>query len=167
MRTIRTATFIAAAMAAAVLSSAAYAAEPEYAMTCDEVITKLNREATAEARARFADLEGACMGVVDRDGKLFMHTKMVIRRVRGKTVTIYLPATDRTFDVDTQFNERVRVGNNRVRVRDLSRGQQLNIYVPVDEFTQPIIDEVAFETDVAEEIVIVPAVVAAALPTTG
>jgi hypothetical protein len=163
MRVIGTATFI----AAAVFCFSAHAAEPEYAMTCDEVITKLNREVTAEARARFADLEGSCMGVVDRDGTLFMHTKMVVRRVRGNTVTIYLPATDRTFDVQTRTNARIRIGNNRVRISTLNRGQELNIYVPVDELTQPIIDEVAFETDVEDELVVAPAVLAAALPTTG
>ncbi len=163
MRVIRTALII----AAATIGGTAYAAETEYAMSCDEIITQLHREATEEAKARYADLEGSCMGVVDRDGKLFMHTKMVVRRVRGNTVTIYLPATDRTFDIDTAFNQRVRIGANRVRVQDLSRGQQLNIYVPVDEFTQPIIDEVAFETDVEEEIIIAPAVLAVTLPTTG
>ncbi|MCZ6644249.1 MAG: hypothetical protein O7F71_21950 [Gammaproteobacteria bacterium] len=44
--------------------------------------------------------------------------------------------------------------------------QELNIYVAVDEFTQPIIGEVAFVTE-TEEIVVVPAVIAPALPTTG
>ena len=106
------------------------------------------------------------MGVVERDGELFMHTKMVIRRVRGNNITIYLPATDRTFDVQTTSTARVKIGSNRVRIRDLSRGQELNIYVSVDEFTQPIIDEIAFETE-TEEMVIAPAVIAAALPTTG
>ncbi len=163
MKILRTATFV----AAAAFGCSAYAAEPEYTMTCDEVLTQLDREATAEAKERFADLAGSCMGVVERDGNLYMHTKMVIRRVRGDTVTIYLPATDRTFDVDTSFNQRVRVGNNRVRVRDLSRGQELNIYVSVDEFTQPIIRQVAFETEVEDEIVVAPAVLAPALPTTG
>ena len=163
MRVTRTATFIAAAL----FSFTAYAAEPEYTMTCDEIITQLNREATAEAKARFADLEGSCQGVVERDGRLFMHTEIVIRRVRGNVVTIYVPATDRTFEVNTQSNTRVKIGSNRVRVSTLSRGQALNIYVPVDEFTQPIIDEVAFETDVEDEIIIAPAVLAPALPTTG
>jgi len=163
MKVIRTATFI----AATAISCAAYAAETEYAMTCDEIITKLNREVTDEARARFADLEGSCMGVVDRDGELYMHTKMVVRRVRGNTVTIYLPATDRTFDVQAAGNARVKIGSNRVRVSTLNRGQELNIYLPVDQLTQPIIEQVAFETEVEDEIVVAPAVLAPALPTTG
>lgn len=166
MKILRTATLTAAALFGTLVGMQALAAEPNYTMTCDEVITKLNREATEAGKARFADLEGSCMGVVERDGELFMHTKMVIRRVRGNTVTIYLPATDRTFDVETTSTSRVKVGNNRVRIRDLNSGQELNIYVSVDEFTQPIIDEVHFETE-TEELVVAPAVVVAALPTTG
>lgn len=54
-------------LAAAVMSFQAMAAT-EYVMSCDDVISQLNREATAEAKERFADLSGSCLGVVDRDG---------------------------------------------------------------------------------------------------
>ena len=139
----------------------------EYTMSCDEVITKLNREATEEAKARFADLEGSCMGVVERDGELLMHTKMVVRAVRGNEITIYLPATDRTFKVDADPKSRMVIAGRKVRPRDLNRGQELNIYVSVEEFTQPIIEEVVFETEEPEVLIVVVAVPAPALPTTG
>lgn len=148
----------------AVLSANAFAAD--YTMSCDEVMTKLNLEATGEAKARFADMEGSCLGVVERDGNLYMHTKMVIRRVRGNNITIYLPATDRTFTVRPDPAARVTIAGRKVRPRDLSRGQELNFYVSVDEFTQPVIDEVAFETE-TDAIVVSAATIAAALPTTG
>lgn len=151
---------------AALMSFSVYAQEREYVMSCDEIVTQLNREATDEAKARFANLAGSCLGVVDRDGQLFMHTNVVVRRVRGNNVTLYLPATDRTFEVDADPSSRVVIAGRKVRPRDLSRGQELNIYVPVEEFTQPIIDEVAFVTE-EDDIVVAPAVVAAALPTTG
>ena len=160
MKVIRTVMFT----AVAVLSANAFAVE--YTMSCDDVITKLNLEATGEAKARFADLEGSCLGVVERDGNLYMHTKMVIRSVRGNNITIYLPATDRTFTVRPDTSSRVVIAGRKIRPRDLSRGQELNIYVSVDEFTQPIIDEVAFETE-PDEFVLAPAAMAAALPTTG
>ena len=139
----------------------------EYVMSCDEIVTKLDREATAEAKARFADLKGSCMGVVDRDGELFMHTQMVVRRVRGNNVTIYLPATDRTFTVQPDVSARVNIAGNKVRARNLSPGQEMNLYVSVAEFTQPIIRAVAFETDADDELVDHPVVMEAALPTTG
>lgn len=155
------------AVVVAMTGTQAFAAAPEYAMSCEEIISKLNREATPEAKARFADLQGSCMGVVDRDGEMYMHTKIVVRRVRGNTVTLYVPATDRNFDVDVTTTQRVVIGNQRIRARDLSRGQELNIYLAVDQLTQPIIEEVHFETETAEVLSPSPAVVVAALPTTG
>ena len=161
MRTVtRTVLFTAATM----LSMNALAVE--YTMNCEDVVTKLNLEATGEAKARFADMEGSCLGVVERDGNLYMHTKMVIRRVRGNNITIYLPATDQTFTVRPDPASRVVIAGRKVRPRDLARGQELNFYVSVDEFTQPVIDEVAFETE-TDEIVVSPAAIAVALPTTG
>jgi len=138
----------------------------EYVMTCDEIVTKLDREATAEAKARFADLRGSCLGVVDKNGELFMHTKMVVRRVRGNNVTIYVPATDRTFTVRPDMAARVNIGGNKVRARNLTQGQEMNLYISVAEFTQPIIHAIHWETD-TDDFVATPVVVEAALPTTG
>jgi hypothetical protein len=160
MRILRTVIFIfAGAISANVMAA-------EYTMSCEEVITKLNREATDAAKARFADLSGSCMGVTERDGALYMHTKVVVRRVRGNRVTLYLPATDRTFEVTPDASSRVEIAGRKIRPRDLSRGQELNIYVSVDKFTEEIIDEIVFETE-EEEFVAAPAVIAPALPTTG
>ena len=138
----------------------------EYVMSCDEVVTKLDREATAEAKERFADLRGSCMGVVDRDGELYMHTKLVVRRVRGDNITFYLPATDRTFTTRPDAAARANIAGRNVRARDLVPGQELNIYVSVSEFTQPVIRTVHWETE-TEEIVAAPISTVAALPTTG
>lgn len=138
----------------------------DYVMSCDEIVTKLDREATAEAKARFADLRGSCMGVVEKNGELYMHTKLVVRRVRGNNVTFYLPATDRTFTTSPDPASRANIGGRNVRARDLVPGQELNLYVSVDEFTQPVIREVAWETE-TEEIVAAPVSAVAALPTTG
>jgi hypothetical protein len=137
----------------------------EYTMTCEEALTRLDLEVTDEARERLGELEGACMGVVERDGELYMHTEMIVRRVRGSTLTMYLPATDHTFQVKPDFNQRVQIGNSRVRARDLNSGQSLNLYVPINAITQPVIRQIAFEED--ESLVVAPATAVAALPTTG
>lgn len=160
--------YIKSVLFAAALIMSANAFAVDYTMTCEEVITKLNREATEEAKARFANLRGSCLGVVERDGQLFMHTKVVVRRVSGNRVTLFVPATDRTFDVETQPDQRITIAGDRVRPRNLLRGQELNIYVSVDQFTQPVIQEVAFESEATEEVLVpAPAKVAEALPTTG
>ena len=156
----------AAAVGIALFSTSVFAAADDYVMSCDEVITKLNREVTDEARARFVNLAGSCLGVVERNEALYMHTKVVVRRVSRRAVTLYLPATDRTFEVTPDASARVMINGRKTRTRDLVRGQELQIYILVDKFTQPIIDEIAFETE-TNEFVSAPAVIAPALPTTG
>jgi hypothetical protein len=93
MNVLRTAFVAAACMVGA------NAAAVEYTMTCDEVLTRNDLEITEAAKERFSELQGACMGVVERDGELYMHTQMVVRRVSGSKVTLYLPASDHTFEV--------------------------------------------------------------------
>ena len=159
MKSLRTALLALAAFASA------NAMAVEYTMTCDEALTRMDLELTDEARERLADLEGACMGVVDRDGTLYMHTEMVVRRVMGSTVTLYVPATDHTFQVKPAFNQRVQIGNSRIRARDLNSGQRLNLYVPINAITRPMMHEVAFEEE--DDLTVVPAAAVAALPTTG
>ena len=153
-------------LALALGASFAAMAQEDYVMSCSDVIAKLNREATPEAKQRFADLRGSCLGVVDRNGELYMHTKMIVRRASFRTVTLYVPATDRTFEVTPDSSARVLIGGQKVRPRDLTRGQELELYVSVDAFTRPIIDEIALPTE-TDELVSAPAVLAPALPTTG
>jgi hypothetical protein len=141
-------------------------ADNHYDMSCDDIATQLNREATEAGKERFADLAGSCLGVVDRDGALFMHTKMVVRRVRGNKVTLYIPANDSTIVVSPDSSARVMIAGRKVRPRDLARGQELNLYVSVDKFTQPVIDEILMQSS-SDELVAAPAEKAMALPTTG
>ena len=159
MKSLKTALITLAAFA----SANAFAVE--YTMTCEEALTGMDLEVTQEARARFSELQGSCMGVVDRDGELYMHTEMVVRRVRGNTVTLYLPATDHTFSITPDSSQRVQIGNRKVRARDLVRGQSLNLYVAINSITQSTIKEVAFDEE--ESITVVPTAPVAALPTTG
>ncbi len=132
-------------------------------LTCDDLRERL--EPTPEALARFSELEGSCEGVVERNGALYMITTAVVRRAGNRTVTLYLPSTDHTFDVSPRRNSRVLLDGNKVRPRDLSRGQQIQIYLSVDEFTQPRIDEIAMATP-NDDIVSHPMEPTSALPTT-
>jgi hypothetical protein len=156
---------IALATAAAMMSLNAIA-DHHYTMSCEDVATKLNREVTEAGTERFADLAGSCLGVVDRDGALYMHTKMIVRKVRGNKVTLYIPANDSTMVVSPDSDARVLIGGQKIRPRDLARGQELNLYVSVDKFTQPVIDEVLMPST-SDELVAAPAEEVRALPTTG
>jgi hypothetical protein len=151
--------------AATALMSFNAMAEIDYVMSCEDVATQLNREATAAGKERFANLTGSCLGVVNRDGALYMHTKMIVRRVRGNKVTLYIPANDATVEVSPDSDARVLIAGRKVRPRDLTRGQELNLYVSVDKFTQTI-DEIVMPSS-SDELVSAPAEAAMALPTTG
>ena len=120
---------------------------------------------TPEALARFADLKGACEGVVDRDGELYVKFTAIVRRASGSNLTLYLPATDHTFRVQPEASHRVLLGNRKSRARDLTRGQEIHIYLAVSQFARPAIEEVAFVTE-TNLIVDLEINRVAALPTT-
>lgn len=102
---------------------------------------------TPEALERFAGLKGACEGVVEMDGELFAQFAAVVRRAGNRTVTLYIPAVDRTMRVSPQSNARVNIAGRKVRPRDLARGQEIRIYLAVAEFSTPDIEEIAFVTE--------------------
>jgi hypothetical protein len=146
----------------------AYAVDPvKSETTCAQLGEKY--EATAEAQERFADLTGSCEGVYEVNGALYVRSQAVVRRVMNNTVRLYLPATNHTFEVTADADNRVLIGNRKVRPRDLNRGDEIGIYLSVDKFAEEIVDEIAFAMpeEHVEEIVVVEIVEVAALPTTG
>lgn len=122
-------------------------------------------EPTTEAQRRFAELEGACESIVERDGKLYAKTTAVVRRVTAGSVRLYLPSTDHTFTVRPDSGTFVLLGGQKTRPRDLVRGQEIRIYVSVDEFAEPMVEEIAMVTE-TDEIVVHTVEAAPALPTT-
>ena len=120
---------------------------------------------TDAARERFPDLQGACEAVVERDGNLYGKFTAVVRRVTGRSVTLYLPATDRTFKVSPGPDARVLIGNSKVRPGDLQRGQEIHIYLSADTFGAVNVEEIALVTE-TEAVVEYPAEPEDTLPTT-
>ena len=102
---------------------------------------------TSEALERFPNLAGACEGIVERDGELFGLFTAVVRRATGSRVTVHLPATGKTFSVSTDPSHRVIVDGRKTSVRNLQRGQEIKIYLAVNEFAKPDIEEVVFVTE--------------------
>ncbi len=132
------------AAALAFVAFGAHGAAKPTGITCDDLRVWL--EPTPEALERFAELRGSCEGVVERNGKLYMMTTAIVRRSGNVTTTLYLPSTDHTFDVTPRPESRVILSGLKVRPRDLQRGQEINIYLPVDEFTQPRFYQVVMVT---------------------
>ncbi len=155
-------------VASAFFAASAYAVEPVRSETTCAQLSE-TYELTAEAKERFADLEGSCEGVYEVDGKLYVRSQAVIRQKWGNKVRLYLPATDHTFELQAQPDGRVWVGGRKMRVRDMGRGDEIGIYISVDKFAEEKVDEIAFATpeEHAEEIVVVEIIEVEALPTTG
>ncbi len=145
---------------AALLFTAAAGAQQESALSCKDF------RPTPEALERFPNLAGACEAIVERDGELFGLFRADVRRVRGNNVTLHLPATGKTFTVRPDAALRVDSGGQMTRVRNLSRGQEIRVYLAVSEFAKPDIDEIAMvsETNLLVEVEIEEEV--PALPTT-
>lgn len=150
----------------ALCAASAYAVDPQRVGECADLQDTL--EPTAEARERFANLAGACEGIYEINGARYARAEAVIRGKRGGTVTLYLPATDRTFEVQPDSSGRVWVGNRKMRVRDLSRGDEIGIYISLDKFFRDRVDEIALATEdtSADTHVMAAAIPVAALPTT-
>ena len=100
---------------------------------------------SAEVLARNPDIAAMCQTVYEKDGTLFAKTSIEVVRVRGNTMTFRPKHIDgtlgdsRTVTLDSSW--RATIGGRQYRASDLSRGQNLNVYVPEDRFA------LAFEDD--------------------
>jgi hypothetical protein len=111
------------------------------ALSCDDF------RPTPEAIERFPNLVGACEGIVERDGELFGLFRAVVRRVSISRVTLRLPATGKTFTIAPDPSQRVMINGRRTLMRDLTRGQEITLYLSVNEFAKPNIETIAFVTE--------------------
>jgi LPXTG-motif cell wall-anchored protein len=141
------------------LFSAAASAQQESALTCADF------RPTPEALERYPNLAGACESIIERDGELYGLFRADVRRVRGNNVTLHLPVTGKTFVVRPDTAHRVIADGQKLRARNLSRGQEIRIYLPVSEFAELNVDEIAFITE-EDFIVEVQIEEVPALPTT-
>ena len=149
-------------------TASAYAVDPVRSETTCEQLAETYAP-TAAAQERFADLAGSCEGVYEVDGALYVRSQAVIRARTGNRVKLYLPATDHTFEVNAEADGRVWVGSRKMRVRDMNRGDEIGIYLSVEQFAEERVEEIAFvtEDDHVEDIVLAPVEEVVALPTTG
>jgi LPXTG-motif cell wall-anchored protein len=144
---------------ATMLIGATAGAQEMTALSCNDF------RPTNEALERFPNLAGACEGIVERDGELFGLFTAVVRRTAGNSVTLRLPATGKTFSVRPDSSHRVLVDGRKTSARNLTRGQEISIYLAVNEFAKPDIEEITFVTEM-NFLIDVEIEEVAALPTT-
>ena len=160
-------------VACAFSAVSAYAVDPvKTDMTCEQMGEQY--AVTAAAKERFADLVGTCEGIYEINGSLYARAEAIIRNIRGRVVRLYLPATDHTFQVTAEADGRVWVGDRKMRIREMGRGDRIGIYLSIEKFAEERVDEIVMASadevtpDAVEvEVVTVEIEEVEALPTTG
>ena len=100
---------------------------------------------SAEVLALNPDIASMCQTVYEKDGKLYAKTSVEVVRVRGNTMTFRPKHTDgtlgdsRSITLDSAW--RANIGGRSYRASDLSRGQELNVYLPEDRFALAVADD--------------------------
>ncbi|MGI9343315.1 MAG: hypothetical protein ACR2QV_10710 [Gammaproteobacteria bacterium] len=115
----------------------------------------------------------ACLSVIERDGRPFAEFKAEVVRNRGATMHARFKRADGgwtdTYELTPDKSRRVNIGGESIRLRDMQRGQQMNIFLPADRFEIVVADDDDVATEPVTFVVITlrraPAA-PAALPTT-
>lgn len=111
---------------------------------------------TGPVAREFPDARKACLDVVERDGKDFAHFQARIRDVRGGTVEAEFRMPDGTYSrpitVTPDPSARVRIQGRDYRWRDLSRGQELDVWLPPDRW------ELSVPADPGQQFAAAPAI---------
>jgi hypothetical protein len=93
---------------------------------------------TGAIAREFPNAANACLDVVTRDGQQFAHFQARVARVRGNTVEAEFRLPDGTWSravaVTPDAGARVRIAGRTYRFRDLTRGQELDVYLPPDRW---------------------------------
>ena len=114
---------------------------------------------SAEVLAKNPDIAEMCQTVYEKDGKLFAKTSVEVVRVRGNTMTFRPIRVDGTKgdsrSVTLAASWRAKIAGREYRASDLSRGQELNVYLPEDRFVLAI-EDVETEFVVIEEATEMP-----------
>jgi hypothetical protein len=125
------------------------------AQTCSDLVF------TGPVAREFPNARNACIGVETREGKQFAHFQARIRSVRGNTVEAEFKMPDGTYSrpitVTPDSSSRVRIAGQNYRWSELSRGQELDVYLPPDRW------ELVVPTDPSSQFAAAPAVTTLAI----
>lgn len=105
-------------------------------LTCADI------EFSAKITDRFPDAPKACLDVVEREGERFAKMSVELLRTRLNSATFRFEYQDGTYgpthraDLDPTW--RAEIGGQEYRIRDLTRGQKLSLYLPSDRWEADI-----------------------------
>jgi hypothetical protein len=93
---------------------------------------------TGPVAREFPDARDACLGVEMREGRPYAHFQARITNVRGNTVGAEFKLPDGTYGRPISFtpdaDSRVRIAGRSYRWSELSRGQELDVWLPPDRW---------------------------------
>lgn len=150
---------------AAVLGCAVLALTVGQSAMAQDELSCSDIEWSSTVTDQYPNIAGACDAVVEKNGKLYARVEVQVQRVRGRTMTFKIINNDGSSGgsysqtVDTSW--RAKIGGMSYRVGELSRGQNLNVYLPHDRWA--VIHE---DDDGPDEADAVELVAAPALPET-
>jgi hypothetical protein len=100
-------------------------------------ITCQSAQFSPEVLAKYPNISKACSDVITKSGEHYAVVKAQLDRVSGNSATIRVKQADGTYakrqTVKTNPDLRVNIDGKPTRVRDLATGQELTVYVKVDE----------------------------------
>ncbi|HEY8519643.1 MAG TPA: hypothetical protein VIN61_06160 [Gammaproteobacteria bacterium] len=121
-------------------------------------------EFSPDISSRFPNARTACLGIVERDGREFAHFQARILRVRGNEVQAEFRLPNGEYGQPVSFTPppeaRVRIQGRTYRYRDLSRGQELDVYLPPDRWAIAVPEDPEGDDFVAAERVTIVALAA-------
>ena len=87
----------------------------------------------------------ACLAVVEVEGQLYAEFKAEIVRNRGATTRARFQRADGSwtpvYEMTPDKSRMVQIQGRNYRLRDMQRGQQLNIFLPPDRFEVHVADD--------------------------
>lgn len=134
------------ALSASLMTAGLLAAVPltAQAVECSEL------NFTGEVAERFPNASEYCLDVAERDGEPYAHFVGEIERVRGSTVYMKFKRPDGDYGPSVAITPpsdfRAKIDGRSYSVRSLTRGQELDVWVPEEDW------EIAQE-ETAEDLV--------------
>ena len=133
-----------------------------------------NIQFSTDISSRFPNARAACLGVVQREGRDFAHFQARIRQVRGNTVEAEFKLPDGTYGRPVTFEAspeaRAKIQGQTYRIRELNRGQELDLYLPPDRWAIAVVEDPTADFETARTVTFValqePTPATAALPRT-
>jgi hypothetical protein len=100
---------------------------------------------TGELGQRLANAKLACLDVAQREGKSYAHYKARITNNRAGVVEAEFKLPDGTYTRKIEFNppssQRIRIAGQSYRWNELTRGQELDLYLPPDRWEIVVPDD--------------------------